>query len=108
MQENVAAIIKKLGGPDAVASSLEVGGEHPTPAAVTMWGQRNMVPWKWRSEFLARVEANGGVVTPGDAAVGRARARVESQAEVQSAPERSNLQEAPALTVVRDTGGDPR
>ena len=51
MPENIAESIKKLGGPAEVAANVTVDGERPTPAAVTMWGQRNEIPWKWRGAF---------------------------------------------------------
>lgn len=52
---NIAESIKRLGGPAVVAAGIAVEGEHPTPAAVTMWGQRNEIPWKWRETFSAMV-----------------------------------------------------
>jgi hypothetical protein len=50
----VRSLIRKLGGPAAVAAwcASDLNGN-----AVTAWGLRNQIPWKWRAHIRAMAEA---------------------------------------------------
>ena len=52
----VSKLVLRLGGPSAVAVGC---GSHITGDAVTAWGLRNNIPWKWRSRIEAMADARG-------------------------------------------------
>jgi hypothetical protein len=52
----VSQLIHKLGGPGAVALWC---GSFITGDAVTAWGLRDNIPWKWRSRVSAMAKARG-------------------------------------------------
>lgn len=51
-----AELVQKLGGPKAVAIWC---GSHITGDAVTAWGLRNNIPWRWRSRIKALAQQRG-------------------------------------------------
>jgi len=52
----VRNLIRKLGGPAAVAAWC---GPDLNGNAVTAWGLRNQVPWKWRAHIKAMADSMG-------------------------------------------------
>jgi hypothetical protein len=52
----VRNLIRKLGGPAAIAVWC---GSDLTGNAVTAWGSRNQIPWKWRAHIRAMADAKG-------------------------------------------------
>ena len=53
MSKTLSERIEILGGAKSVASKICVDGENPTASAVSMWAQRETIPWKWRAAFEA-------------------------------------------------------
>jgi hypothetical protein len=56
-------LIHKLGGPAAVALWC---GSFITGDAVTAWGLRDSIPWKWRGRVTAMAKARGIRLTPAE------------------------------------------
>lgn len=52
----VRNLVRKLGGPAVVASWC---GKDISGNAVTAWGLRNQIPWKWRAHVKALAAAKG-------------------------------------------------
>jgi len=53
-------LVHKLGGPGAVALWC---GSFITGDAVTAWGLRDNIPWKWRSRVKAMAKSRGVKLT---------------------------------------------
>lgn len=58
-------IISKLGGPSGASAVLGSDGE-PSPAAVSMWLQRGIVPYRWRLPLFTTSQQKGLPVAPED------------------------------------------
>jgi hypothetical protein len=52
----VNGLVHRLGGPSAVAVWC---GSHISADAVTAWGLRNTIPWRWRARIKAMASARG-------------------------------------------------
>jgi hypothetical protein len=59
----VQELIHKLGGPGAVAHWC---GSFIHGNAVTAWGLRDNIPWKWRGRINAMAKARGIRLTPAE------------------------------------------
>jgi len=59
----VSELVNKLGGPGAVARYC---GSFIHGDAVTAWGLRDNIPWKWRSRVKAMAKARGIKLTPAE------------------------------------------
>ncbi len=52
----VSNLVHKLGGPAVVARWC---GSFITGDAVTAWGARDQIPWRWRTQIKAMADARG-------------------------------------------------
>jgi hypothetical protein len=59
----VSELVGKLGGPGAVALWC---GSFIHGDAVTAWGLRDNIPWKWRNRVRAMAKARGIRLTPAE------------------------------------------
>ena len=56
LANHVVVLVHRLGGPSAVAIWC---GSHISADAVTAWGLRNTIPWRWRTRVTAMARARG-------------------------------------------------
>lgn len=57
-REAVMQLVKKIGGPFAIATALKaiLGDSAPTRGSVAQWLTLGRVPWKWRHSVRSIVE----------------------------------------------------